>query len=153
MHPQSIVHGLVEYTDGSVLAQLGTPDMRTPIANTLAWPARMAAPVKRLNLAEIGQLTFEPPNPERFPALRIARAALATDDGAPTVLNAANEVAVAAFLERRAGFLDITDIVEATLAAVPARPLTSLDDVFAIDAEAREAATRIAAALGAAARG
>ena len=153
VHPQSIVHGLVEYTDGSVLAQLGTPDMRTPIANTLAWPARMAAPVKRLNLAEIGQLTFEPPNPERFPALRIARAALATDDGAPTVLNAANEVAVAAFLERRAGFLDITDIVEATLAAVPARPLTSLDDVFAIDAEAREAATRIAAALGAAARG
>ena len=153
VHPQSIVHGLVEYTDGSVLAQLGTPDMRTPIANTLAWPARMAAPVKRLNLAEIGQLTFEPPNPERFPALRIARAALATDDGAPTVLNAANEVAVAAFLEHRAGFLDITDIVEATLAAVPTRPLTSLDDVFAIDAEAREAATRIAAALGATALG
>ena len=146
VHPQSIIHGLVEYSDGSVLAQLGTPDMRTPIANTLAWPARMAAPVKRLDLAEIAKLTFEPPDPQRFPALRLARQALQAGDGAPTVLNAANEIAVHAFLERRIGFLGIAEIVEATLAAVPSRPLTSLDDVLVTDAAARVAAARLIAA-------
>ncbi len=107
VHPQSVVHGLVYYSDGSVLAQLGSPDMRTPIANALGWPERIGAPSPRLDLAKLAQLTFEAPDPARFPALRLARAALEEGGGAPLVLNAANEVAVASFLERRIGFLDI----------------------------------------------
>jgi 1-deoxy-D-xylulose-5-phosphate reductoisomerase len=142
VHPQSVVHGLVYYKDGSVLAQLGSPDMRTPIANALGWPQRIAAPSPRLDLAQLGRLTFEPPDPQRFPALRLARAALLAGGGAPTVLNAANEVAVAAFLDSRIGFLDIAAIVEETLAALPDRRIDSLDDVYDTDREARAVATR-----------
>ncbi len=143
VHAQSIVHGAVVYRDGSVLAALGSPDMRTPIAYALAWPDRIAAPTKRLDLAAIGKLTFEPPDERRFPALRVAREALARGGGAPTVLNAANETAVHAFLEGRIGFLDIVDTVEATLAAVPADDLESLADVYKYDHAAREVAARL----------
>jgi 1-deoxy-D-xylulose-5-phosphate reductoisomerase len=142
VHPQSVVHGLVCYTDGSMLAQLGSPDMRTPIAYTLAWPERMPAPVKRLDLAALGKLTFEPPDPERFPALRLARAALRQGGGAPTILNAANEAAVHAFLNREIGFRDIARVVERTLEILPDRALADLDDVYALDREAREVAAR-----------
>jgi 1-deoxy-D-xylulose-5-phosphate reductoisomerase len=142
VHPQSVVHGLVSYADGSVLAQLGSPDMRTPIAYTLAWPERMPAPVKRLDLAQLGKLTFEPPDPERFPSLRLARAALRQGGGAPTILNAANEAAVHAFLNREIGFRDIARVVERTLEILPDRALSGLDDVYALDREARRAAAR-----------
>ncbi len=142
VHPQSVVHSRVEYVDGSVLAQLGPPDMRTPIAYTLAWPSRMETPVQRLDLAKIRELSFEEADLERFPALRLARAALQNGGGAPTILNAANEVAVEAFLQRRIGFLDIERIVEATLEALPHRPLRSLEAVLATDAEARRSATQ-----------
>jgi 1-deoxy-D-xylulose-5-phosphate reductoisomerase len=140
VHPQSIVHGLVAYRDGSVLAQLGPPDMRTPIAYALAWPERITAPTKRLDLAAIGQLSFEPPDERRFPALRIARDALISGGSHPTVLNAANETAVGAFLEGRIGFLDIVETVERTLAAIPPGKLDSLEDVYKFDAMARRAA-------------
>ncbi len=140
VHPQSIVHGLVAYRDGSVLAQLGPPDMRTPIAYALAWPERIAAPTKRLDLAAIGRLSFEPPDEERFPALRIARDALIRGGSCPTVLNAANETAVGAFLEGRIGFLDIAETVERTLEAIPSGKLDSLDDVYRFDAMARRVA-------------
>jgi 1-deoxy-D-xylulose-5-phosphate reductoisomerase len=143
VHAQSIVHGAVVYRDGSVLAQLGSPDMRTPIAYALAWPDRITAPTKRLDLAAIGNLTFEAPDEQRFPALRVAREALAQGGGAPTVLNAANEIAVHAFLEGRIGFLEIVDTVERTLAAVPADHLESLDDVHRYDQAARDAAARL----------
>jgi len=137
VHPQSVIHSMVAYIDGSVLAQLGAPDMRTPIAYALAWPDRVNAPVVRLDLAKIGQLTFEAPDPVRFPALRLAREALCRGGTAPTVLNAANEVAVEAFLARRIGFTDIAHIVESTLEAVDARPVSSVQEVIAIDGEAR----------------
>jgi 1-deoxy-D-xylulose-5-phosphate reductoisomerase len=140
VHPQSIVHSLVAYCDGSVLAQLGWHDMRTPIAYTLGWPNRIAAPTRRLDLAEMAQLTFEAPDDTRFPALRLARRALVEGGGAPTVLNAANEVAVGAFLDERIGFLDIAETVEYTLARAPAGPLQSLDDVYNFDTVAREIA-------------
>ena len=142
VHPQSVVHGLVCYTDGSMLAQLGSPDMRTPIAYTLAWPERMPAPVKRLDLAQLGKLTFEPPDPERFPALRLARGALRQGGGAPTILNAANEAAVHAFLNREIGFRDIARVVERTLEILPDRALDDLDDVYDLDREARRVAAR-----------
>ena len=140
IHPQSVVHSLVAYVDGSVLAQLGPPDMRTPIAYALGWPRRMDAPSARLDLAAIGELTFEAPDEKRFPALRIAREALQCADGAPTILNAANEIAVHAFLAGEIGFLDIVRIVERTLTKVPRAPLASLDDVRLLDSAAREAA-------------
>jgi 1-deoxy-D-xylulose-5-phosphate reductoisomerase len=143
IHPQSVIHSLVSYRDGSVLAQLGSPDMRTPIAYALAWPERIATPTKRLDLAAVGRLTFEAPDARRFPALRLAREALACGGGTPTVLNAANETAVHAFLESRIGFLDIVETVEATLAAVPADNLETLEDVYNYDQQAREAATRL----------
>ena len=148
VHPQSVVHSLVSYRDGSVLAQLGTPDMRTPIAYALAWPRRMDAPVERLDLAKVAQLTFEAPDAERFPALRLARHALEAGGSAPTVLNAANEVAVHAFLEGRLGFLAVMEVVEGTLDSLPMRDLASLDDVTAIDREAREVAARLAEHMG-----
>lgn len=141
VHPQSVIHSMVAYIDGSVLAQLGAPDMRTPIAYALAWPARMAAPVERLDLGRIAQLTFETPDEARFPALRLAREALSAGAGAPSVLNAANEVAVAAFLQRRLGFLDIAAVVEATLERLAGRQIPDLDAVFALDAEARRLAS------------
>jgi len=137
VHPQSVVHSMVEYADGSVLAQLGTPDMRTPIAYTLAWPRRMATPSRRLDLAAVGRLDFEPPDPARFPALRLARAALRRGGSAPAVLNAANEVAVEAFLARRIGFLDIERVVEGTLEHLPNVALETLSDVHNIDQQAR----------------
>jgi 1-deoxy-D-xylulose-5-phosphate reductoisomerase len=137
IHPQSVIHGLVSYHDGSVLAHLGTPDMRTPIAYALGWPGRTAAPMQRLDLAAVGKLTFETPDPERFPALRLAREALAQGGGSPTVLNAANETAVSAFIDGRIGFLDIAATVEETLEAMPVGRLDSLDDVYQIDHEAR----------------
>lgn len=139
IHPESIVHSMVAYVDGSVLAQLGAPDMRTPISYTLAWPHRMATPSPRLDLAEIGKLTFETPDPIRFPALRLARAALRAGGAAPTILNAANEVAVAAFLDRKIGFLEIAATVEAVLSRLPARggEPSCLDDIYEIDHLAR----------------
>ena len=140
VHPQSVVHSMVAYSDGSVLAQMGRPDMRTPIAYTLAWPQRMATPVERLDLAEIGQLTFEAPDSTRFPALRLSRQALQTGGSAPTILNAANEIAVQGFLDRRLGFLDIAEVVERTLERISAAPLNGLDDVWQVDNEARRIA-------------
>ena len=144
VHPQSIIHSLVAYIDGSVLAQLGQPDMRTPIAYALAWPVRMAAPVERLDLGSIGQLSFEAPDPVRFPALRLARWALSMGGCAPTVLNAANEVAVQGFLDGSNSFLGIAEIVVRVLEAIPMTALESLDDVLAVDREARELAGRLA---------
>ncbi len=137
VHPQSVVHSLVEYVDGSVLAQLGTPDMRTPISYALAWPDRIATPCRRLDLVEIAKLEFEAPDPVRFPALNLAWAALREGGSAPAVLNAANEVAVAAFLGRRIGFLDIAAIVGETLDRMVSAPASSLEDVIAVDAAAR----------------
>ncbi|ATY34434.1 1-deoxy-D-xylulose-5-phosphate reductoisomerase [Sphingomonas psychrotolerans] len=137
VHAQSVVHSMVEYVDGSVLAQLGTPDMRTPISYALAWPERMATPCEPLDLARIGRLDFEATDSVRFPALTLARDALAAGGARPAILNAANEVAVAAFLAGRVGFLEIAAIVADTLARYdPAAP-DSLDAVLAIDAEAR----------------
>ncbi len=144
VHPQSVIHSMVSYVDGSVLAQMGQPDMRTPIAYTLAWPRRMETPVRRLDLGEIGQLTFEAPDPERFPALRLARSALGAGGCAPTVLNAANEVAVEGFLAGKIGFLDICEVVEKVLEALPGYALENLDDVAAIDMEARKVTEKIA---------
>ncbi len=143
VHPQSVVHSMVAYVDGSVLAQMGTPDMRTPIAFALGWPERMAAPAPRLALEEIGDLTFEAPDPARFPALRVARHALQTGGGAPTILNAANEVAVESFLSGTIGFLDIVRIVEQTLETAPNGKLESLDDVGEADGAARRIARNI----------
>ncbi len=140
VHPQSVIHSMVAYVDGSVLAQLGTPDMRTPIAYALAWPARMEAPQERLDLAEMAQLTFEAPDDQRFPALRLAREALKNGGSAPTVLNAANEIAVEGFLTKQIGFLEIAAIVEETLTEFSHCPLNSLDDVRACDEAARQIA-------------
>ncbi len=145
VHPQSIVHGFVTYKDGSVLAHLGSPDMRTPIAYVLGWPGRTAAPTPRLDLAAVGKLTFEPPDERRFPALRLAREALIAGGGSATVLNAANETAVYAFMEGRIGFLDIAATVERTLEKLPGGPLDSLEDVYALDRRAREVAAALAA--------
>jgi 1-deoxy-D-xylulose-5-phosphate reductoisomerase len=147
IHPQSVVHSMVEYVDGSVLAQLGTPDMRTPIGYALAWPSRMATPSKRLDFTTASTLTFEPPDLERFPALRVARRALQTGDNAPTILNAANEMAVEAFLARRIRFLDIVRVVEETLGAIANAPLSSLAEVRDADACARETARNHIAGL------
>ena len=143
VHPQSVVHSFVEYIDGSMLAQLGTPDMRTPIGYCLAWPERMATPSARLDLAAVGRLDFEAPDFDRFPALGLACAALRAGGSAPAVLNAANEIAVAAFLGGRIGFLDIAAIVADTLDCLEAAPVASLDEVIAIDGRARIEATRL----------
>jgi 1-deoxy-D-xylulose-5-phosphate reductoisomerase len=141
VHPQSIVHCLVSFTDGSVIAQLASPDMRTPIALALSWPRRMIAPTPRLDLAAVGNLSFETPDEARFPALTIARSALTRGGTAPAILSAANEVAVEAFLAGRIGFLDIAKTVEATLEAAEGRGLvqraSALGEVLAADAEAR----------------
>jgi 1-deoxy-D-xylulose-5-phosphate reductoisomerase len=144
VHPQSIVHGLVTYRDGSVLAHLGSPDMRTPIAYALGWPDRTPAPTKRLDLAEVGRLTFEAPDESRFPALRLAREALMLPGG-PTVLNAANETAVHAFLGGEIGFLDIAATVERTLELMPGGNLDSLDEVYDLDKAARATAAQVIA--------
>ena len=146
VHPQSVIHSMVAYVDGSVLAQLGTPDMRTPIAYALAWPARMQSPQERLDLAVMAKLTFEPPDPERFPALRLAREVLKNGGSAPTVLNAANEVAVEGFLAGQIGFLDIAAIVEDVLMQFSHGVMNALDDVRAFDEEARRIANHHLAA-------
>jgi 1-deoxy-D-xylulose-5-phosphate reductoisomerase len=136
VHPQSIVHGIVEYRDGSLIAQLGPPDMRVPIANCLAWPERMAG-AARLDFSQMATLTFEAPDPVRFPALALARHALRTGNGVPTVLNAANEIAVHEFIGGRLGFAGIAALVDATIDAAGGRGImrepTSVDDAIAVD--------------------
>jgi 1-deoxy-D-xylulose-5-phosphate reductoisomerase len=139
IHPQSVVHSLVEYVDGSVLAQLGSPDMRVPIAYALAWPERMATPAERLDLSQIARLEFQKPDLARFPALRIAREALERGGAAPTVLNAANEVAVACFLAGRIGFTDVPELAEQALERAAAQAPSSIDEVIAIDSQTRQA--------------
>jgi 1-deoxy-D-xylulose-5-phosphate reductoisomerase len=147
VHAQSIVHGLVEFQDGSLIAQLGSPDMRIPIAHCLAWPNRISGPAERLDLARHGTLTFENPDLERFPALRLAREALEEGEGAPTVLNAANEVAVAAFLARSLHFLGIAALVEATLSAATKRGLVrepaTVEDAIVVDYDSRSLASEL----------
>ena len=149
VHPQSVIHGMVCYHDGSVMAQLGSPDMRIPIAHTLAWPERMATGSPRLDLAAVASLTFEAPDTARFPALRLARDALRAGGGTPAILNAANEIAVEAFLQRRIGFLDIVATVERVLEAMGTPAATTLEQVIALDAEARQAARTFATAKAA----
>ncbi|ABE62516.1 1-deoxy-D-xylulose 5-phosphate reductoisomerase [Nitrobacter hamburgensis X14] len=147
VHPQSIVHGMVEFSDRSVVAQLGTPDMRTPIAHCLGWPERIVGPAAKLDLASIGQLTFEAPDFTRFPALRLAYDALRTGNGATTVYNAANEIAVAAFIGEKIRFGAIARLVEATMngwvRAGNLAPLASADDAIAIDHNARNMAASL----------
>ena len=138
VHPQSVIHSMVEFADCSTLAQLGSPDMRIPIASALAWPERIATSCQPLDLAKIGQLTFEAPDSARFPALRLARTAIQEGGAKPAILNAANEIAVAAFLARQISFLDIADVVEATLNEYAGNAaITSLEGLFSIDAGAR----------------
>lgn len=144
VHPQSLVHCLVSYSDGSTLAHLSAPDMRTPIAHALAWPVRIASPSLRLDLARARQLTFEAPDLERFPCLALAQACLAAGGLKPTILNAANEIAVAAFLESRIGFLDIASVIEDTLGILhdgETNNVVDLAGVLALDAEARRTAS------------
>jgi 1-deoxy-D-xylulose-5-phosphate reductoisomerase len=143
IHPQSVIHSLVEYVDGSVLAQLGAPDMRVPIAHTLAWPERMATPCARLDLVAIGTLGFEAPDLERFPALGLARAALVAGGAKPAILNAANEIGVASFLESGIGFLDIASVVGEVLAVYDPPAPASIDEVLEIDRQARRVAAEV----------
>jgi 1-deoxy-D-xylulose-5-phosphate reductoisomerase len=143
IHPESVVHSLVEYLDGSVLAQLGNPDMRTPIAQALAWPERISSGVAPLELARIGSLNFFEPDLARFPCLRVAFDALSAGGSGPAILNAANEVAVEAFLERKIGFLDIARACEAAMRRLPATPLSSLADALSADREARMVAREL----------
>ncbi|HEV2079272.1 MAG TPA: 1-deoxy-D-xylulose-5-phosphate reductoisomerase [Allosphingosinicella sp.] len=143
VHPQSVIHSLVEYIDGSVLAQLGAADMRIPIAHTLAWPERMHTCCERLDLVKIGSLDFEEPDLERFPALALANGALVEGGAKPAILNAANEVAVASFLDNRIGFLDIAAIGGKTLESFDPSPPSNLDEVLEIDSEARRRAQDI----------
>lgn len=150
VHPQSMVHSLVEYCDGSFLAQLGQADMRTPIACGLAWPERSASGAAPLDLTKLESLAFEAPDATTFPCLRLAREALTVGATAPAVLNAANEVAVAAFLDGKLDFADIPEVIERTLAATAAPPARDLDTVLGVDAEARARAGESAAALTAA---
>jgi 1-deoxy-D-xylulose-5-phosphate reductoisomerase len=140
VHPQSVIHSLVDYVDGSVLAQLGNPDMRTPIANALAWPERIDSGVAPLDLFAIARLDFEAPDEQRFPCLRLAREAAQAGGSAPALLNAANEVAVAAFLEGRLRYAEIASMIEAVLAREPVLAVDGLEAVFAADAKARELA-------------
>jgi 1-deoxy-D-xylulose-5-phosphate reductoisomerase len=148
VHPESIIHSLVEHRDGSTLAQLGLPDMKTPIAVALAWPGRLAWPAPRMDLASLGRLTFEAPDLEAFPALRLAREALAAGGAAPAVFNAANEVAALAFLDRRLAFLNIAAVVAETLEAAASGDMASgdvcaCDAALAVDADARRLARSI----------
>ena len=149
VHPQSVVHGIVHWRDGSMLAQLGAPDMRIPIAHALAWPGRLQTSSPRLDLAALGQMQFFKPDPVRFPALRLARDALRAGGGGPTILSAANEVAVDAFLMRRLRFTDIAVLVEAVMDRLGSPRADTLDDVVALDGAARRAAESIAAAKAA----
>jgi 1-deoxy-D-xylulose-5-phosphate reductoisomerase len=146
VHPESIVHSLVQYTDGSTLAQLGNPDMRTPIAAGLAWPERIAAGVPPLDLFAVGRLDFEAPDEGRFPCLRLAREAMQAGGCTPAVLNAANEIAVAAFLDGRLAFTDIPRLIERTLTELPMMPARELSTILDADRMAREHASRQLAA-------
>ncbi len=143
LHPQSVIHSMIQYTDGSVLAQLGNPDMRTPIAHALAWPERMDSGVPPLDLFAIARLDFEAPDFSRFPCLRLAYEAIQAGGTCPAILNAANEIAVQAFLDRRLNFATIPDVIEATLGNVSSCPAESLTAVLAGDAAAREQATQL----------
>jgi len=149
VHPQSIIHGMVCYYDGSVLAQLGSPDMRIPIAHTLAWPDRIDTPSPRLDLAAVARLDFAEPDLDRFPSLRLARETLLAGGGAPAILNAANEIAVEAFLQRKIGFLDIANTVAEVLDMLGTPPADGLDEVIALDQSARRAAASFTAARAA----
>lgn len=140
VHPQSVIHSLVEYCDGSMLAQMGTPDMRIPIAHALAWPQRMPTPARRLDLLALSGLSFEAPDDQRFPCLNLARQALLAGDAACIILNAANEMAVAAFLQGRLRFIDISVVIAAVLDHISSEPVSSLDDVLALDEQARSCA-------------
>jgi len=156
VHPESIIHSMVEYIDGSTLAQMGPPDMKTPIACALAWPDRIAWPAPRLDLAALGQLTFEAPDTRRFPLLALAREALEAGGAAPIVFNAANEVAATAFLDRRLGFLNIAAVVADTLSRMTASGVDSGSEsvcaaALTVDAEARRTAESIVRGLAAAA--
>jgi 1-deoxy-D-xylulose-5-phosphate reductoisomerase len=149
LHPQSVIHSLVQYVDGSVLAQLGNPDMRTPIAHALAWPERIPSGVEALDLFAVARLDFRLPEPERFPCLGLAYRAIEVGGTAPAILNAANEVAVDAFLQRRIGFTDVARVVAGTLEALPGERMEGLDMLMETDARARSAAElRIAAMVG-----
>jgi 1-deoxy-D-xylulose-5-phosphate reductoisomerase len=149
VHPQSVVHSLVEYADGSMLAQLGAPDMRTPIAQALAWPERFASGVQSLDLLAMGNLGFEAPDHVRFPSLALARAAARAGGTAPTVLNAANEVAVQAFLDRRLNFVGISTVIDKVLQRLNASPVNALGDVLEADAAARRLAVTMIELSGA----
>lgn len=148
IHPQSVIHSLVEYVDGSFVAQLGSPDMRTPIAHALAYPQRIESGVKPLNFSELGQLTFTKPDSSRFPCLSLAYEALRNPDCAPAILNAANEIAVAAFLERRLCFTDIPVVIEKTLSYVSSRTLVDIPALMDLDAEARHYAAQMVTSRG-----
>ena len=154
VHPQSVIHSMVEYVDGSVLAQLGSPDMRTPIATTLAWPDRVPSPSAKLDFASVAKLTFEAPDLKRFPALRLAKESIDAGGVMPATLNAANEIAVAAFLANRVKFLDIAAITEQVLEAVTGKEgsgsVKSLEEALAADANARRLAEEAVAARAAA---
>ena len=139
VHPQSIIHSMVEYIDGSVIAQLGVADMGVPILYALTYPERRPTPAARLDLTRVGQLTFFEPDPDKFPCLRLARAALESGGSASVVLNAANEVAVAAFLDRRIGFTEIAELIEQALERAPAGELGSIEACVGVDAETRRA--------------
>jgi len=145
VHPQSVIHSMVEYADGSVLAQLGNPDMRTPIAHAMAWPERHASGVAPLDLFQIARLDFEKPDLQRFPCLRLAFEAVESGGVAPAVLNAANEVAVRRFLAHELGFMDIPRVIDNTLGAVSAGDADTLDGLMQVDAEARAHAERFTA--------
>jgi 1-deoxy-D-xylulose-5-phosphate reductoisomerase len=145
VHPQSIIHSMVEYVDGSVLAQMGSPDMRTPIAQALAWPQRFEAGVQSLDLVRLGQLTFESPDPQRFPCLRLAGEAIRAGGLMPAVLNAANEVAVQAFLERQLNFTDIAAVIESVMGGAAGGPALDIPTILAADAAARDAARQVVA--------
>jgi 1-deoxy-D-xylulose-5-phosphate reductoisomerase len=144
VHPQSVIHSLVQYIDGSVLAQLGNPDMRTPIAHALAYPERIEAGVEPLDLVKVARLNFEAPDFTRFPCLELAYRALRSGGTAPAVLNAANEVAVTAFLERQISFLAIPQLIDQVLSALPVGQAETLDDVLRADADARAMAHELA---------
>lgn len=147
VHPQSVIHSLVEYVDGSVLAQLGNPDMRTPIAHALAWPERIESGVASLDLCAVARLDFEQPDLTRFPCLRLAYQSITAGRSAPAVLNAANEVAVATFLQRRMSYTAIPEVVERTLEQIPPTGFSTLTELLEIDSEARRQAEQIARTL------
>ncbi len=143
VHPQSVIHSMVQYSDGSVLAQLGQPDMRTPIAHALSWPDRIESGVEKLDLFEVAKLEFEKPDYERFPCLRLAEEAIRKGGTAPAILNAANEIAVASFLDNELKFTDIADIVEQTLLNIKSRPAKSLTEILDDDSAARKEAEQL----------